>query len=420
MSLPTTPHPNADVRMRGFQQRSSVAQAQAWIDRQLPARSRLPTETVSVANCTGRVLAVDVTSHVEVPRFHRSMMDGYAVRSADLSAATAVHPLPLKEIGTCYPGQEFTGTVGAGEAVRIMTGAALPNGADTVIPVEQTQQIDGRPHALAGIEAGKHVGVPGEDIAVGDRLLCAGRRLRPQDGGVLSSIGMATIRVVRSPRVQILVTGNELLPMGSPAEGSRFADSNGPVLCGLVARDGGTVVGHAVVADDRAQLAAAMQADADVILVTGGSSVGEEDYAPILLAELGELAIHGVAMRPGGPTGLGRIGNRIVALLPGNPVSCLCGYDFFAGRAVRGLSGRGLDWPYTSTTGRLSDPLQSPAGRLDYARVRLADGQIEVLAIAGSSSLSSTLRADGFVVISPEQDDLPQGTELTVWEYESR
>ena len=161
----------------------------------------------------------------------------------------------------------------------------------------------------------------------------------------------------------------------------------------------------------------ALQSDADIVIVSGGSSVGIEDLAPMLVAQHGELAVHGIAMRPSSPTGLGRIGHRLVFLLPGNPVSSLCAYDFFAGRAIRALGGRSKEWPYRATHGILTRKISSPIGRLDYARVKIADGLVEPLAIAGASLLSSTTRADGFVIVGDDSEGFAAGAEVKVWLY---
>jgi len=254
-------------------------------------------------------------------------------------------------------------------------------------------------------------------------VLPAARRLRPQDLGVLSSIGVAQAKVVVRPKVEVIVTGNELLPAGSaPAEHQiaehQIVDANGPMLRALAQRDGGEIHCGPIVPDRPEAILAALERAADVILLSGGSSVGQEDHAPRLLAEHGELAIHGVAMRPSSPAGMGRIGERLFFLLPGNPVSCLCAYDFFAGRAIRRLAGRSPQWPYRCIRAPLARKLVSQIGRLDYARVRLVKGEIEPLAISGASMLTSTTRADGFVVIDPDSEGLPAGDETDVWLYD--
>jgi len=214
------------------------------------------------------------------------------------------------------------------------------------------------------------------------------------------------------------VTGNELLPSGSRPQGYRIVDANGPMLAALVERDGGLFDFPGLVPDQPGQIREALLGDSDVIIVSGGSSVGVEDLAPTIVAQYGELAIHGIAMRPSSPTGLGRIGERLVFLLPGNPVSCLCAYDFFAGRAIRALGGRSPAWPYRQVRGRLTRKISSPIGRLDYARVRVADGDVEPLAVGGASVLSSTIRADGFVIVPDDSEGFAAGSDVDVWLYE--
>jgi molybdopterin molybdotransferase len=417
MPLTRSDHPNADVRMRGFAARTTVEVALAWIDSALPAFGELATEEVALVDAAARVLAENVTSRVDVPSFARSMMDGFAVHAEETYGASSYNRLPLRIVGTCLPGSPYPGAVATGEAVRIMTGAPLPPGADAVLPAENTE-LDGETVlALGEVSAGKHVGQVGEDIRAGDVVLEAGRVLRPQDVGVLSSIGMSRVSIVRRPRVRIVITGNELLAAGTPPEGYRIADANGPMLAALVRRDGGEPIVSEIIRDDPTAIRAALEEPADVVLVSGGSSVGQEDYVPKLLADEGELAVHGVAMRPSSPTGMGRFVGRLVFLQPGNPVSCLCAYDFFAGRAIRALGGRSKDWPYRRMNAVLSRKLVSTVGRVDYARVHVRESEVEPLAISGASILSSTTRADGFVIVPADSEGYPEGAEVEVLLY---
>ena len=291
------------------------------------------------------------------------------------------------------------------------------------MPAERVEVVDDRLQVIDEVPQGKNVGQRGEDVATGSTVLKSGRVLRPQDIGLLSSIGVANVEVVRRPRVRIVVTGNELLPAGAPPAEGQIPDANGPMLAALVARDGGQAVGemensHYLVPDKPEAILAAMQVDVDVVLVSGGSSVGQEDHAPAILAEHGELALHGIAMRPSSPTGMGRLGERIVFLLPGNPVSCLCAYDFFAGRAIRLLGGRRADWPYRQTRLPLARKLVSQVGRVDYARVQIINECVEPLAISGASILSSTTAADGFVVVPADSEGYPTGADVDVFLYD--
>jgi len=406
-----------DVRMRGFAQRHTVKAALEWLDAQLQP---LPPENLPLRTAAGRVLANSVVSDVDVPGFDRVTMDGYAVVADSTDGASAYSRLPLTVIGDSMPGRPFDGFVSAGEAVRVMTGAPMPPGADSVLPaewidVDESDQV--HVSALTAVSPGKNVGRRGEDILEGTLVFETGRILRPQDLGVLSSIGRGEVRVVRQPRVRLVVTGNELLGAGSRPHGFHIADANGPMVAALVERDGGIVDFPGIVPDDRDAILEALRADADIVLVSGGSSVGVEDLAPMLVAEYGELPVHGIAMRPSSPTGLGRMEHRLIVLLPGNPVSCLCGYDFFGGRAVRGLGGRSKRWPYRPIRGLLNRKISSQIGRLDYARVKMQDGRVEPLAIGGASMLSSTTRADGFVIIGDDSEGFAAGAEVEVWLY---
>ena len=423
--------------MHGFSRRHTVDQALQWLDAHLRT---LDAEDVPLRAAAGRVLSTTVVSDIDVPEFDRATMDGYAVVAEATEGATPYNRIPLKVIGDALPASPFSGKVARGEAVRIMTGAPIPPGADAVLPAESVEATGGI-FALSEVSPQKNVGHRGEDIVRGTTLLEGGRVLRPQDVGVMSSIGLATARVVRRPRVRLVITGNELLPTGSTPHDYHITDANGPMLAALAERDGAIVDFPGLIRDDSDEILAALgvgHADAgpvlldghpqvghvlldvpepDVVIVSGGSSVGIEDLAPTLVAKHGDLAVHGIAMRPSSPTGMGTLGSRLVFLLPGNPVSALCAYDFFAGRAIRALGGRSKDWPYRQARGTLMRKISSPIGRLDYARVRLNAGQVEPLSVAGASLLSSTTRADGFVIVEQDSEGYPAGSEIDVWLY---
>jgi molybdopterin molybdotransferase len=418
--------------MRGFAHRQTVHAALAWLDAQLQP---LAAELVRLQEAADRVLATPIASDVDVPGFDRATMDGYAVAAEGTEGASIYNRLPFIVIGTALPGRPFSTSVGVGQAVRIMTGAPMPVGCDAVLPAEWVAnpstppRVENAPDgktdatdewsvsALGSVSPGKHVAKLGEDISKGTIPFQLGRRLRPQDLGVLSSIGVSAVQLFRKPRVRLVVTGNELLPSGSRPHDYRVVDANGPMLTALVERDGGLVDFPGLVPDEHDAILAALHAAADVIIVSGGASIGIEDLAPTLLAKHGDLAIHGVAMRPSSPTGLGRLEHRLVFLLPGNPVSCLCAYDFFAGRAIRALGGRTKMWPYRPIRARLRRKISSPIGRLDYARVQFVEGLVEPLAVGGASVLSSTTRADGFVIVPDDSEGFAPQTEVEVWLY---
>ncbi|MGB0619109.1 MAG: gephyrin-like molybdotransferase Glp [Myxococcota bacterium] len=405
-----------DVRMRGFAERVDVEVVEAFLAEHARA---LGGEPVALLDCVGRVLAEDVTAEVDVPGFPRSAMDGYAIRGEQSFGASAYDAIRLDVVGVSLPGNPYGSTLQAGQAVRIMTGAPIPDGADAVVKAEVCEEEDGVVSISEAVAPRKNVGAIGEDIAKGEAVLKAGRRLRPQDAGLLSSIGRAEVLCVRRPRVRLVVTGDELLPAGSIPVGSQIVDSNSVVLRGLIGRDGGTSLPFEILPDVPDEIRAAMASeDADVVLVSGGTSVGQEDHAPRLLSELGELAYHGISMRPSSPTGIGRIGERFVFLLPGNPVSCLAAYEFFAGPTIRALGGRARAWPHRRVTLPLARKIVSEVGRTDYVRVAVEEGQATPLATAGASILSSTVRAAGAVVIPRELEGMREGAEVEVLLYD--
>jgi molybdopterin molybdotransferase len=411
--------PFFDVRLKGFGHRAEVGDVLRLLELRTPV---LGAEFIPLLESAGRVLAEAVIAAVNVPGFARAAMDGYAVRAADTRGADTDHPVRLAIVGESLPARPFAGTVEPGHAVRITTGAPMPAGADAVLVIESArEEAAGSVLALSAVIAGRNVGRVGEDVAKGSEVFTAGRRLRPQDVGLLASIGVDRVAVIRRPRVAILVTGDEILPPGSAPEGFRIVDSNSPMLAALAARDGALCQPVRYVPDRYEAVRDAIgEARADAVLVSGGSSVGKEDHAPRAVAELGELSIHGVALRPAGPLGIGfRTGSPApVFLIPGNPVSCLCAYDLFAGRAIRRMGGRSWDLPYRSIELLLSARIDSAVGRVDYVRVKRAEGAVEPIAARGASVLSSTVEADGFVLIERNRDHLDSGETVTVWLYD--
>ncbi|MFA5027232.1 MAG: gephyrin-like molybdotransferase Glp [Candidatus Methylomirabilota bacterium] len=406
--------------MRGFSRRTDVAEACRLVRESV---TRLESEQVALAEAAGRVTAGELAAPVPVPGFPRAAMDGYALRGEETFGASSYAPPTFRLIGEAMPGRPFPRSVASGEAVRIMTGAPLPEGADAVVMAEAARELDGPAgRGVAVVEAvppGRHVGQVGEDIQAGQQLLPAGRILRPQDVGALASVGLAAVPVVRRPAVRLVITGDELLPPGARPTGPRIVDSNSLMLEALVRRDGGIPLLGPIVPDRRAAVEAALLDPAgDLVLVSGGSSVGTEDHAPLLVAAHGTLLVHGVAMRPASPSGIGRIAGRLVFLLPGNPVSCLCAYDVLAGPAIRILGGRSPDWPHRQRCAPLARKIASAIGRVDYVRVRLTAAGVEPLAVSGAAILSSTIRADGFVIVDRDSEGCAPGTEVRVYLYD--
>ncbi len=401
--------------MRGFRDRTTVETA-----RESALRGVVPlaAEAVRITESVGRVLANDVQSEVNIPAFRRATMDGFAVCAEDTYGASLYDPVILDLVGPSMPGRDEGAPISRGAAGRIMTGAPVPEGADAVLRAEDAVEKAGRLEVRAPVAQAKNIGRVGEDVETGTTVLPKGRRLLPQDVGLLASIGENPVLVYRRPKVRIIVSGDELLPPGDRPKGTKIIDSNSPMLVALVTRDGGIAEVVRLPDGEHPMREALALPGADVIVTSGAASVGIEDRVPLLVEELGELVVHGVTMRPSSPTGVGRIAGTPVLLLPGNPVSCLVAYDFFAGPVIRVMGGRSEAWPYRTVTLPLAKRLVSQIGRTDYARVVVADGAVEPVAISGASVLSSVTRASGFVVVPAGLEGYAKGVLVEVHLYE--
>lgn len=409
-------------------QGASSSDAIRWIDDHV---SELEPEFIPTARAAGRVLAEDIANPADRPPFDLALSDGFALRGAATRGASSYNVQTFKLVGASLPGAPF-GSDQPGstwgdhlleehQAVRIAKGAALPRGADAVLPTEMAG-LEGDSLRVQGeAPPGTHVSFRGEDISLDAIVLPTGQKLRPQDIGVLASLGLPQVPVVRHPRVRIVVRGNELLQAGDKPEPFQVYDARGPMLAALVQRDGGEVSQSETMPDDPRLLRMALQdPDVDVLLVCGSCPLPRDDHAADLVAELGNLALRGFAMQPGSSSGLGRIDNRLVFLLPENPVDCLCSYDFFAGRAIRALSGRQRDWPYRSVQLPLRRGVVSARGRVDYVRVVVTASDAEPLdAPAANRGLSSLTRATGFLVLPEESNGVQAGETVEVFVYDT-
>lgn len=407
----------SDIRMKGFQTRTSVQDFINLIDERVTLNG---SETVKVTECYDRVLAETLYSPTDIPAFKRSAMDGYAVKGEETFGASTYNPINFRIVGQVTPGREFLETVRSGETVQIMTGAPMPKGADAVLLAEYSETTGELMQALEAVAPGKNVGTIGEDIKQGECIFSEGRRIRPQDAAVIASVGIDKVPVIKQPQVDLIITGNEILKPGKKPEGVNIVDSNSVILRHCIDRDGGRVAGIKHLQDDKDVLRREiLNSDADMLCITGGTSVGVEDIAPVLVRELGQLLVHGVSIRPASPTGFGIIDGKPVFLLPGNPVSCLSAYDFFVSRVIKIMGGRDLSWPYQKTSLQLATNISSQIGRVDYVRVQIRDGQALLITSSGAAILSSTTKADGFIVVPAESEGYREGGAVNVWLYDN-
>ncbi len=407
---------------------SDLLTVDAAIARILRQINPLPAETVSLADSLGRVLAEDVRSEVDLPPFANSSMDGYAVRAADITGASAQTPVVLRVVMDIPAGSMPARAVGQGEAARIMTGAPLPAGADAIVPVEQTDTpfsqrgdapLPDQVAILKASRAGDYVRLVGEDIRAGQVVLAAGTTLRPADIGVLAALGHAQVRVTRQPRAAILSTGDELVAVEEPLAPGKIRDVNGYTLAALVAQYGGIAIRIPVARDTlddiRRRFNEALDSQPDVILSSAGVSVGSFDLVRTVLAALGEVNFWRVNLRPGKPLAFGHLRGVPFFGLPGNPVSAMVTFDVFVRPVLLKLSNR-LDIMLTARA--LTGEALSSDGRRSYVRVTLKeiDGNLVATTTGTQSSgaLLSMVLADGLLIIPEGMTHVPAGTPLDV------
>ena len=374
----------------------------------------LGKERVSILQAQGRVLAEDIYSFGDIPPWDNSAMDGYAVRHFDIQEASAKKPVLLKVLSDLPAGKVFQGRVGSGEAVRIMTGAPLPEGADTVVPVEETTRADGNVKILVAVSAGANIRRAGEDVAAGEKVLENGTVLRPAHAGMLASLRRSAIYVYQRPRVAVLSTGDELLEIDEPWQDGKIINSNSYSIAGQVLECGGQPVQLGIARDRREELAARMKEGlvADILITTGGVSVGDYDLVKGLLKDLGQMNFWKVAMRPGQPLAFGRMAAKPVFGLPGNPVSCMISFEQFVRPSLLKMAGfprifRPSLWAV------LKEDISKRAGLAYFIRCRLIEESGSLFATTtgeqGSGILSSMVRAQGLLVLPAEKAAAKKG-----------
>jgi len=369
-------------------------------------------ESVSVRDALGRVLAEEIVPKINVPAHDNSAMDGYAVRFVDLDK-------PLKEIGTALAGKPYNGRVGAGECVRVMTGAVMPSGTDTVVIQEIVKKDGERIVVPPGQKAKQNVRYAGEDLKVGVAVLRPGKLLRPAELGLIASLGIGEVKVRRKLRVALFATGDELASIGTPLEEGEVYDSNRYTVHGMLSRLGVEIVDLGVVRDDPAKLEAAFRkaSSADAIITTGGVSVGEADFIKQMMAKLGEVLFWKIAMRPGRPMAFGRIGDAYLFGLPGNPVAVMVTFYAFVREALLHLAGR-TDEAFPLLQVKAAVPLRKVPGRTEYQRGILqqegGEWRVRSTGQQGSGVLRSMSEANCFIVLEHGRGNVQAGEVVQV------
>ncbi len=370
------------------------------------------TETVPLGHSMDRVLAAPATSTVDVPAFDRAAMDGYAVIAEDTFGAGRYEPRVLRCVDAVYTGSVATRTLSRGECIQIATGAPIPDGADAVVMVEETERTDGAMvRVFTPVYPRQHAGRRGSDITRGQTVLDAGAVLNPARIGVLAAIGLTDVQVYAKPRIAIFSTGNEIVEPGETLEPGQVYDINQFTLSAIVHAHGGVALNGASVADTLDALAGAIKSsqDADVLIFSGGSSVGEKDLLLDALQQAGEVIFHGIAVKPGKPTILGKVGGKPMLGMPGNPTSCLSNAYLLLVPLLRRMA-RLPEYRARTVRVPLSRRVVSTTGRHQFYTVRLIDDGAEP-AFKGSGDITSMAHADGYIEI-PAQTDIVEAGEM--------
>lgn len=383
------------------------------------------TENVATTDLLGRVLAEDVVSPISVPPHDNSAMDGFAFDGSQLAPDAS---LELEVVGTALAGKAWQGQVGPGQCVKIMTGAVMPAGLDTVVPQEFTRPAgEGRVTVPAGVlQRGDNRRLMGEDLMAGKPALLKGERLGPAACGLLASLGLPTVNVLRRLRVAYFSTGDEILSLGEPTREGAVYDSNRYTVRAMLARLGCEVIDLGVVRDQPALLEQAFRdaaSRADAIITSGGVSVGEADFTKAMMKQLGDVAFWKIAMRPGRPMAVGRIGSSVLFGLPGNPVAVMVTFLAFVRPALLRMMGCRDGAPLPLLRARSAEAIRKKPGRTEYQRGIVStgpDGRLSVRTTGnqGSGVLSSMVQANGLIVLHHQQASVAVGDEVDVMMFE--
>ena len=402
------------TKMRPFRETIPIDEALRIVDD--AARPIERTARVALAAANGRVLAAGIAADRDVPPFDRAAMDGYAVVAADTSAASREAPARLRCVATVHTGEVSTRAIGAGECIQIATGAPIPDGADAVVMVEQTDRRGDEVDVFTAVHARQHIGRRGADIATGQTVLRSGDVLTPSRVGSIAALGIAEVEVYDRPRVGIVSTGDEIVEPGRPLAAGQIYDINRFTLGAVIAEHGGVAAAHPITGDSIAALGAAVDAiiaqGTDVLVFSGGSSVGERDLTRDVLRQKGDVVFHGIAVKPGKPTAFGHIGSTPVLGMPGYPTSCLSNAYLLLVPLLRRLAHLPPHRPRTVSV-PAAHRFASVGGRHQFYSVRVVDGAA-VGAFKASGDITSMSQADGYIEIPMGVDAVEEGEQVDV------
>ncbi|MHA2363353.1 MAG: molybdopterin molybdotransferase MoeA [Candidatus Hodarchaeales archaeon] len=413
-----------DVREKGFTSRFTLSEAKR---RLLVRVKEQPNEHVHLRHhnqsLLNTVLAEDIIAQNPIPNYPKSLRDGYAIRSSDTLGIKKTKPLLLTVIGEIEIQSRSKNKLEENQAIKIPTGGILPEGADCVVMIEEVELYQSNPIVIKifnEIRPQQHVSLPGSDISQGEKVLLKGQRLRPADIGLLSALGLKTVPLYKRPTIGLFTTGHEVIDESVPLEEGQVYDSNNYILREYTTNFGWLIKNYPIVPDIKnqiqSQLLKAVQEN-DFVIVTGGTAVGPRDLLPVIIAEEGELIVHGMHTRPASPTGAGIIQETIVFALPGFPVAAIISFLFLAVPVISKSTGL-TDYSFMRIPAKLTKSVISPKGRRDFLRVKLRMHKDEWLAdpikISGAELLSSIVKADGIIEIDENVEKLQEGSFIPV------
>ncbi len=410
---------------RGFKQLIKVNEALKRIEENLNYRIN-DVEVVDLISSVNRVSAENIIAPFDVPPFNRAAMDGYAIRAEDISGASTSNPILLKVIGKIEAGEECNLELSSGEAVEISTGAPIPSGANAVIPYEDTRRIGDYIEIYKSIPVLKNISRRGEDIRHGEIVLRRNEVIKAWDIGVLASLNMTKIKVYRKPKVAVLSTGSELIELGSKIERGKIINSTKWMLAALISDFNGQFIDLGIIGDDINEISDKIinAIDmVDMIITTGGTSVGKKDYTVKAVEHAGgKIVFHGISMRPGKPTGFAILNGKPILMLSGFPVAALIGFEIFGKKILSLISGY-KEPPKAKVKAKMLRRVASIPGVRDFLRVKLKviDDELwaEPLKLTGSGILSTITEASGLIVIPEEVEGIDEGEEVEVILLES-
>lgn len=400
--------------MRGFVKRHSLEEVIKVLKKIIKIIS---TVKLPFDKSLGYVFAEDVISDRNVPSFNRSAMDGFAVMAKDTFGASENNPIALEVAGEITAGTIKKIGIKGNKCARIMTGAPLPANADAVIMAEYTEeQPDNIVKIFSSVSPGKNVSLIGEDIKEGETILRNGHMIRPQDIGILAALQKLEVTVYKKPEAAIIITGTEIISPTEIKHDEKTIDTNSYILTALLEKINCPVKFKGIIEDNEEQIKKTIEdCDEDIILITGGTSVGKKDFVPKVVSELGELIVHGINIRPGSPCGLGFLNDRPIFLLPGNPVAAVVCFDALIYQAIQLMQNVNPSFPYPKTRGELSRKITSQIGRIDFVRVMFKNGLVDPIRVSGSGILSTLVGANGYVIVDKNHEGYEKGEKVDVY-----